>query len=687
MFRILAVVFCILSLFVGGAYWYLSQELSPKDLLQKSGLISADPQKDFDLAEKWLEKGEWDKSLRIIRAYNNLPKEERGKGIEWQDLELQVLYQSKNFPGLVQFYRTHPKILDKHEEISFLLAQVFVQFRQFNDYDKLWARWKNREKTLERDWFLVDVDSLLFRQRFDEAYKVLTSRKFDNKDDIPRLIRLAMLLSQQDVEKAWSVMEEAYQLDPSDSRVRTLRGNILEAVGKVRLARVEYMAAFMSDSQDPAARDQLGEFYRRHRDYVLAIATWGGGLEQEGTDFLWSKTWFWNRVVQSLEFDWASKESPQGRLKPFVDYLKQLPQGQFWNESQFAQLPESPLYSRSRQEVYWLRLMDDLKNGREQDALQRLESNQFVAQSWYPRLEETLKQVLYYRKDGTLPLPSPSVSQLNNEGEIKNQLSVPDVIVQDNPFFLQIDAMAALSREERKEQMAVELDALLKSDEVFSLVMIAAGWREAGIQLLNTEVLSESHPGWSTYMIGQALQINRGSAEALLFVAKQHKEPIVRLLEGELLIQTGNVDAGVAQLNLLLNDSSAVGFRAALILGNLYTEQKNFEKARSAWEANERLQEHPMGTELLARINYLEGDVEKADELFRSIQEQSFLAKSYLAKRAFDSENYEQAKVLTLQLLKERPDMLQLRANLKLIEDVKSGKKSSESFQTIGEEK
>lgn len=676
MVRLLVIGICVLAVLGGGAFWYVGSQSSPRDLLQARGFLSADPDKDFAKASDALASGQIEEAIGIIRAYQSLPAEERGKDLDWFDLEIRAYHEGKNIPQLVRLYRANAEAFDGHEEIVLLLARLFVQFRQFEDYEELYARWQTREKELEQEWFIVDVDSLLLRQRFEDAEKALKSRIFEGKTDIPRLIRLTMLTSREDLEKAWKYLDQAYSLDPRDIRVRTLRGNVLETVGQLGLARVEYIAAFLADQDNPATRDQLAEFYRRHREYTLALATWGGGLEHKGTDHIWAKTWFWNRVVQGLDFDWTAKEAPEGRFKAFADFLRYIPADQFWNEEEFLNIPENSFFARTRQEVFWLRVLNDLKQGNEEEALERLDGNEFFVISWYPRLEQSLKQILHYRLHGSLPLPVEiGDSKSQAVGQPNENLAVEASATKDSPFFLQIDAVATLSKEEQQEKMPKELRSILSGDEVFSIVFIAAGWREAGLQLLRTDTLPDDTPGWATFLIAQSIQVNRGPEEALAFISDQRMEPIVSLLQGELMIQTGLEEEGIAQLNELKADNSPIGFRASLRLSNLYTQRNEYTLAREIIASNEVLQSHTLGTELLARITFLEGNVESADELFESIKEESFVAKSYLAKRAYDQQDYNRAKELTLQLLRKYPDMLQLRANLKLIEEAKTNGK------------
>ena len=47
------------------------------------------------------------------------------------------------------------------------------------------------------------------------------------------------------------------------------------------------------DPSNVSLIDQLGEFYRRHGHYVLAMETWCCGLALPRSDALWTKILFW----------------------------------------------------------------------------------------------------------------------------------------------------------------------------------------------------------------------------------------------------------------------------------------------------------------------------------------------------------------------------------------------------------
>lgn len=87
-------------------------------------------------------------------------------------------------------------------------------------------------------------------------------------------------------------LADAYALDPRNADVRSFQAQILERIGKILLARVEYIAAQQADPANLLLRDQLAEFYRRCGSIDDALAVWTGDAAKPVYDYMWVKTWF-----------------------------------------------------------------------------------------------------------------------------------------------------------------------------------------------------------------------------------------------------------------------------------------------------------------------------------------------------------------------------------------------------------
>jgi hypothetical protein len=411
--------------------------------------------------------------------------------------------------------------------------------------------------------------------------------------------------------------------------------------------------------------DQLAEFYRRHGHYKLALKVWEEGLGNSQSDFIWLKEWFWSRMATPVDFTFDAAKVPNGELKPLIDYLISLEKDEFWDEAKFESIPDNSRYLQSQQATFWLRLAQALKDNNIDRAGELLQYNHFNPVSWNPDLEILLKRIISYRKNGSVVLDS---------SQTKNLLLPEDgkgVDVQANqpkhPFDSGLEDLASKQESKADVEIPEDLKALLTSDEVFSAAFLATGWLQASLLLNNDTILPDDMPDWFAYGLAQALRYNDSNAAALKFAEKQKPTPALNLLIGELLISTNSVDAGLEKLLPLAKLQDDVGFRAAWLVALLYIERKEYDKASAMIESNPSLAKDVLGREALARIALLEGNTEQADKLYSALEDESWEAKSYLARKAYSEKNWKRAKELTETLLKEFPNNPLLRQNYERI--------------------
>ena len=98
--------------------------------------------------------------------------------------------------------------------------------------------------------------------------------------------------------------------------------------------------------------------------------------------------------------DWKATPCVEGELKLLNDRLAKLPAAVLWDDRILADVPQSGQYVMTRQEVFWLRLIQCLKDGRDRQAALLLRNNPFFENSWAPNLESALKHVLNVRLKG-----------------------------------------------------------------------------------------------------------------------------------------------------------------------------------------------------------------------------------------------------------------------------------------------
>ncbi len=611
---------------------------------QQSATLAREMQ-DYESVSRYLSIGESGHALEQIRAYYPVDPKAQDQPIDWQLPTIQALTQLRDGPALLDIYQKFPKKFENREEATLLVASQLIATGRLKKYQKLREEWQFKA-TKAAAWFDLEVDALLAEGKREEALQALSTHSFEGSADVGRLSRLAILRAPNNLKAAWNYLTEARAKDPNNSSLLAARAEIFELTDRPELARQEYLRAVQKDPSSVALIDQLGEFYRRHGHYVLAIENWCCGLALPRSDTLWIKTLFWSRVVYPLPVDWSQQSIPVGHLKPFIAYLLELQKDRFWHKATFKQIPNYSQFLATQQATYWLRLAQALKEGKEKQAALMLAENPFRHVLWDADLHNALQQVVNYRIARSLQM---------REGDRQTSADADR-----HHFFRELERLAA----DPSARMPAQTRNLLLSPYAIPSTFLAAGWLEAALSYPIPEVLPRDLPDWLAFAYTQAIRFNRSPQEALEFAAKQHKSPPLQLLMGELLIATGNFDSGLSQLAPLLRSDSDIGLRAAWVTSLIHLRRKQFEKAKQTIIAHYRLASNLIGKETLARIEMEAGNITRADRLYQELEQESVEAKFYLARRAYEQKDWSRAALLTHQLLEEFPDNPQLRSEL-----------------------
>jgi len=401
-------------------------------------------------------------------------------------------------------------------------------------------------------------------------------------------------------------------------------------------------------------RDQLAEFYMRQRNYAAALRVWGNSLKSPSADYIWLKALFWNRLAYPLNVDWTAMEVPEGKLNSLTKYIINLGPDKFWDEEDFGKDPELLQFLHRSQVTLWLRLIDLLKNNNEKEALDLLNVYVFTSPPLDKDLKVCLHNILNYRINGKF---------LENEQHVISSTR--------HIFFKQIqETIEKEGAENAHQNLSEELQLQLESDEAYALVFLAAGLPEAALQLHQMGVIPEEFPSWVAYALTQAYRYNRGPLEALNFASKQKTREPIGILTGELLIASGSLDAGIEHLTSYTTSANPnISQRASWIMAKIYVQQQKYDEAINTVHSNPQLVESPVGQELLGQIAMIQGDMEKAEEIYGNIIEKSQEAKSFFARQAYQNENWNKSLELTKEMLRQSPNNITLRKNLmKIIE-------------------
>jgi hypothetical protein len=600
----------------------------------------------FQEAKSFLVDNRPAKAFEIIRMRDRSIPDKKEK---WLHLEIETLNKLGNIGRLGSLFERHPEAFIQHEEASMMIARSLLATGDMKAYAALRQSWESR-KTRPELWFAIDVDALIMQGDAAGALKMLQSRSFEGEADAARLCRLALLTAGKNLQEAWLYLEQAFLVAPKNPDVRSFRAQILERMGKQQMARVEYVAAHLAAPGNPLYRDQLAEFYRRYGQLGLAVQTWSSGLDERSADFIRLKAIFWSKVATPAPISRTDPSNISGELGSFVIYLQDLPDGRFWDDALFKKnVTDRQTVLEQRQEAYWLRVLQALKNGEEKQAYDLILSHPFKKTSWNPDIENGLEQVLAYRLGQTQPIDAKDFLPAGRSNTGRHQL------------FDQLGNMAKTGKP------APDLHKLLLSKEAFAAVFMAGGWMEAALNLNGTEFLTNDLPDWVAYGMTQSMRFTRGTKEALAFARKQRQTPVMDLLTAELLLASGEPEAGMARLDTLAGMDSGIGYRAAWLLTLAHLDRKAIDKALTTLDRQPGLRDSITGKEIQARIMLSEGKKNQAREIYTSLASQSTEAQAYLAKLAYQEKDWKTARTLTMALLKAFPDNMQLRANLNAI--------------------
>ncbi len=565
---------------------------------------------------------------------------------DWAGLEVAVLAGTRNLPQLLTLHGQKSPALLANEDACLLVAHALLAQRQFAELDDLRALW--RPKAAKKPaWRLLEIDQLLGDRRPDEARDALLAEKYTADDEAARLSRLALLEADpKNLLPAWNRLAEAAEAAPRNPDVRSFRGQILEAIGKNELARVEYVAAHIADPTDPLRRDQLAEFYIRQGSHDLALTTWRDAIAAGAPAFVRVKESFWHKVVQPAGGT-AASDPPAGPLAGLLAALDAPGWADF-----AAPADKSPDWPALRQEALWSRVIFLLQHGDEPTAASLLQSTPFRATSFDPVLHQAIIRVLGWRANQRLAVPDAAGRAAH--GRSRHQ------------FFDQIDAAAQAQAAGNDAAVPDSLRHVLSSPQVFGALFLAAGWREAALSFLEKAPPTPGQPSWLAYGHAQLLRLNRTDADALAFLEKNHASPDLRLLRAETLLTTGRAAEAEAEFTALAAEVAPVGVRAAWILTTRALEAGNAAEARRLASAAP-LAGTTTGAELLARAAIALDQPEEAARHYTAVAKDSVEARAWLARRAFAAGDFATARRLTEELVALLPDQMQLRRNLREI--------------------
>ena len=441
----------------------------------------------LDEATQFLQAAQPRDALKRIRSGKKTVKAPELRE-PWSALEISACEMLGDVAGLAQVYEEAPGLFSERENPALEVARAQVEAGRFEDFEALREMWRTREGA-PGAWLSLDADVLMQEDQDLEAHELLATHSFEGKQDCGRLARLAFLDGKENPGEAFALLKRAAELDPVNPDAYLYRAALLELHGRLDEALAAYRAALKCAPKNLFVKDRLAEFHCRRGDYAGALRIWGEGLEVPTMDFVWLKVLFWGRIACPLEVAWEKLERPPGALRPLVDFVLQLPPESFWDNTGFTSVAESHPHFNTRQDVFWLRLLQALREGHEVEALWLLTFQGFDRRSWRPDLEAALARILTYRRSGI------SGAIAAGSGSVA---ASPESL---HPFFAELES--AMRQDGHKISDATR--DLVMSEYPFAAACLAAGWYEAALRLLRSTDLPPESPAWMREAIEKAI--------------------------------------------------------------------------------------------------------------------------------------------------------------------------------------
>jgi hypothetical protein len=652
---IIVAILLILGIICGGAL-----------LFWKAKVKAQQEARAFEATVELIEEGNYGAALQVITSIerrNRDLKPERRE--EWTALKIEAFAKSRRISELLALRQIRPDLFlpeTGDEEAAYWVARFMLHGSDLESFEEIVSAWTKAEGKRPDWWFLLRADELLLGGEREAAREFLMSREFEGELDLGRLTRLSLMTARIDLAMGWGYLNLAMDIDSRNPDVRSFRAQILESIGKAEAARVEYVAATLAEPNNVLLRDQLAEFYRRQDQLGVAQQTWMevvDPVDGASADFIWMKSWFWDRFYrQAADLKLDADAAPAGPNARFLKDMLQLSADRFWNREGERIINEPAKFKARRQEGVWMEAMQKLLDGQEIEARQALLFNPHRGNSWNREMEDGLLRVLSYRELGVLnpperviPAATPAARQARHQ--VWNALE---------------DEGARMSREGADVFTAAGHEFWMSSWAVPSLWM-AGGWFEAGIRLKPEEPMPASAPDWVAYTWAQGFRLARGPEAALEFLASCPDRADLRLVKAETLAQGGDPDASLELLTTLVNETKGIGFRAATLVATAKLDQKDWDGVDATVLSREDLATSDTGMSLRARAAIGRGELDSAEKIYEVMSQGSLEAMAFLARRAYERQAWSRARELTEIMMRNAPDQMQLRANLKAIDD------------------
>ena len=541
------------------------------------------------------------------------------------------------------------------EQADLVLAREALWNKDYETPATLAARWVGKSAFSGR-WTLLSADLLLARGEKEQARAFLETAALTGGEDALRHARLA-LINGREPWKAMKSLDEGLKADPRNAEILSFRAQIQEAAGRIADARLDYVAAVLSEPANPLHRDVLANFQLRTGEPSNAADTWRDGAEATGLGLYAFKAWFWSRMC-GVPLSRPLPEINQAGWKEVVEEIKKLPNAAFTSNSLdiaiggIRGLPQRP-------EVLWLRVLEALRVSNWKSAMGFLYTG-------FPEDAERLSPGLATRLVVNLTAIAGSPPRVALAAR-----ELPKLPPEPHPFFAEFDQWKNSTTSDD------EFSRWLARPVSLAGTLFAHGWHGAALDVVGGASLGPvaDAPSWFDFGYSRCLLVRDGQNAARQWLESQPTlSPAAELTLAEILLTKGSVDQGLKKLELIAATNSPHAGRAAWSLAMVELDRGNAAKARQWVVGSPELLTSARGKEILARAALAEGAIAEAVRIYRELGTESADAMIYLSKKAFADKNWEDARKWTGELARRFPAEPQFRKNLLSIDAAEATK-------------
>jgi hypothetical protein len=544
------------------------------------------------------------------------------------------------------------------EQADLVLAREAVHQGKFDVYEQLRAKWEGAPAFPGR-WALLEADSLLARREPQKARDFLLQLELPGEEDALRLARLALL----DAGEPWKAMESldaGLRASPRHAELLSFRAQIQEAAGRIADARLDYVAAVLAEPKNPLHRDVLAQFQLRTAEPAMAAETWRDCAEVTGLGLYAFKAWFWSRLC-GVPLSRPLPEIRQQGWSPLIEEIRKMPQGTFLTPGlEVAMIQIGGMTSRP--EVFWLRVLEDLKRADWQAAAARLDS------AIAPEADRMAPGL------ATRLLAHASALAGGSARAALAGRRLPEPAEDAHPLLKEFHAWFQAAEPEGESPPPALLRWLAHPASPASM-LFAHGWQGAALDVAGGADLQapEDAPDWFDFGYARCLLVRDGPESARRWLdALPRRSAAADLTLAEILLTGDQAERGLSTLQNLARSPGPLAGRAAWTLAMVELDRGNTQAARQWVQDSAELSSQVAGKEILARAALTENKPEQALALYRELGSASLDAMIYLSKDAYARKDWAEARKWTSELAQRHPEEPQFRNNLLQIEEAEN---------------